>query len=160
MIGAVFALFIGFAWHYPIFKGWFVRVPDVRGTWAGKIGPLDASGAPLPSVPCQLVIRQRLFSLTCGLETKCARSQSFAASAFIDDDSGEERLVYQYRGIPQLADRRTNPGHDGTAILVLKWATCLEGTYFTDRCTRGELNLTLASRKTNIPFVHDDASAE
>jgi len=156
VMGIVYALFIGFAWHYRFFKGWLVRVPDVRGTWKGSILPLDASGTSLASVPCQLVIRQKLFSISCVLHTRGARSQSFAGNAFVDEDSGEERLVYAYRGIPRLADRRTNPSHEGTAVLVLKERDRLAGTYFTDRCTRGEIALILVSRKTNIPFAPDN----
>src|ERR1700680_1826248 len=103
IIGVVYGLFVSFAWHYVIFKGWLVRVPDVRGTWRGQILPLDNDGASLAPIPCQLVIRQRLFSTNCVLYTAGARSQSFSGNAYTDEESGEERLVYSYRTNPKLA---------------------------------------------------------
>ena len=153
IIGFVYAIFIGFAWHQPIFKGWLVRVPDVRGTWRGQVVPLNTEGQQATPIPCQLVIRQRLFSVSCVLQTMGARSQSFAGNAYLDEDSGEERLVYVYRTNPKLADRVSNASHDGSTILTLTKTDVLVGTYFTDRCTRGELALKLVSRKTNIPFA-------
>lgn len=148
IVGILYALFIGFAWHYPIFKGWLVRVPDVRGTWVGTLTPLDAAGNPMSQIDCNLVVRQNLFSVTCVLSTERARSQSFAGSAYIDDDSDEERLIYTYRTIPVLADRVKNASRDGTAILTLARKSDLAGTYFTDRCTRGAMTLKLSSRRT------------
>lgn len=151
IIGFIYAIFIGFAWHQPIFKGWLVRVPDVRGTWHGQLVPLNSEGQQAVPIPCHLVIRQRLFSVNCILYTEGGRSQSFAGNAYLDEDSGEERLVYVYRTNPKLADRVSNASHDGSTILVLRSPEVMTGTYFTDRCTRGELELRLVSRRTKLP---------
>ena len=153
IIGVIYAVFIGFGWHLPIFKGWLVRVPNVRGTWRGHVLPLDSEGQQDTPIQCQLIIRQRLSSVNCILHTAGARSQSFAGNAYLDEDSGEERLVYVYRTNPKLAQRVSNASHDGSTILVLRSTDVLVGTYFTDRCTRGELCLSLLSRKTNIPLL-------
>ena len=141
VVGVLYALFVNFIWHLPLFRGWFVRVPDLRGTWNGVLTPLDPDGNPLPSIRCSVMIRQKLFSVNCVLRTEKAESLSFSGSAFLDEETNEGRLVYVYRGWPRLADRKTNPSHDGATLLVLGNDGRLTGTYFTDRCTRGTLEL-------------------
>ena len=103
--------------------------------------PLDPHGQRLEEIRCVMTVRQRLFWVSCVLETDKARSQSFAGNAYLDDDTNEARLVYVYRGWPRLADQKTNPSHQGTTLLALNSDGALVGTYFTDRCTRGELRL-------------------
>jgi|GEM_PF-6850584 len=147
VVGALYAIFVNFAWHLGMFRGWFVRVPDLRGTWCGTLTPLDPEGQPLGTIACKLVIRQGLFAINCVLATDKAESRSLSGNAYLDADTGEARLVYFYRGWPRLADRKSNPSHDGTALLALRSDGTLAGTYFTDRCTRGGITLSLDKKR-------------
>lgn len=141
IVGVLCALFLNFGWHLRVFRGWFVRVPDLRGVWKGTLTPLDADGKEMNGIDCQVIIRQKLFWMSCVLETDKASSQSLVGSAYLDDDTNVAHLAYVYRGWPQLADRKTNPSHDGATLLTQKPDGRLVGTYFTDRCTRGLLEL-------------------
>jgi len=151
IVGVLYALFVNFIWHLRLFRGWFVRVPDLRGTWVGLLTPLDPDGNPLSSIPCAVTIRQKLFSVNCVLRTDKAESLSSSGSAFLDEETDGGRLVYVYRGWPRLADRKTNPSHDGVTLLVLGSDGRLTGTYFTDRCTRGTLELSRAASQRVTP---------
>lgn len=147
LVAIVYALFINFAWHLAVFRGWFVRVPDLRGVWTGTLTPLDRDGKELPKINCTVTIRQKLFWVNCVLRTDRAESQSFAGNAYLDEDTSEARLAYVYRGWPRLADRATNPSHDGATLLSQALDGRLVGTYFTDRCTRGLFELRLTAAK-------------
>lgn len=148
IVGLIYLAFASFAWHWALFRGWLVRVPDLRGTWRGSVTPLALAGAD-PPIAATLLIRQSLFTISCTMYTSAMKSQSFSGSAFLDNVTNDTKLVYSYSSDPMLSERETNPRHDGTAILELEAAavTTLKGRYFTDRCTRGEMELAFASKK-------------
>lgn len=148
IVGLIYLGFVTVAWHWPIFRGWLVRVPDLRGTWVGYVTPIVADGA-TPAIPAKLLIRQSLFSVTCTMYTANMKSQSFTGSAFLDEATNETRLVYSYSSDPNLSQRERNPRHDGTAVFELDpdEERVLKGRYFTDRCTRGEMRFKFQSKK-------------
>jgi hypothetical protein len=141
IVGAIYAIFVNFAWHWNLFRGWLVCVPDFRGTWTGSLTPLDPDGKPLQEIACTLTVKQKLHSITCVLETEGSRSQSISGNATLQEETNEALLVYVYEARPKLADLKANPGHQGTVELRMDDAQTLTGTYFTNRCTRGTLCL-------------------
>jgi hypothetical protein len=155
ILGVLYVLFVLAAWHWRVFYKWFVMVPDLRGTWRGSITPLDASGSSGISIPATLIVKQTLFAISCTLYTANMQSRSFSGSAFRDEASDEERLIYSYSTDPILSQRELNPRADGTAIFSLQREKqkALIGRYFTDRLTRGTMRMLYHSKKADAAVL-------
>jgi hypothetical protein len=133
------AIFATWGWKLRLFRGWLVIVPDLGGCWKGTIKLLADQGIDHGAVAN---IRQTLFRISVRVWTESMKSASYAADIYTEDDSGEQRLTYSYTATPHLRGRASNPAQDGTAKLnILARAQRLSGTYWTDRCTRGEMTL-------------------
>src|SRR2546423_114233 len=143
-------IFTQWLWRLPLLQGWVVPLPDLQGTWQGEIrttwndpqtGP---NGGPIPVI---LVIKQTYSSLSCTMHTLNAESRSTAAQLSIDAD-GIVRLTYNYTNRPRATIRDQIPMHDGAAILrlVLRPKRCLEGEYWTNRRSIGDISVKFRSR--------------
>ncbi len=140
---ALIAIFVNYAWRWPIFARWLVCVPALRKTWEGTVTPIHCDGISAAAEPISaaLEIRQTLFHVACIMRTQETTSRSFAAAIFVDPESGERRLSYSYSADSNLRTREHNPRHDGTAVMTIGSGSSptLQGSYWTDRLTRGEL---------------------
>jgi SMODS-associating 2TM, beta-strand rich effector domain len=142
--------FTTWLWRIPLLQGWLVPYPDLQGTWQGEIRTTwrDAengiSGTPIPVI---LVIRQTFSSLSCTMHTITSDSRSTAAQLSHDPD-GTIRLTYNYTNRPRAVVRDQIPMHDGAAILrlVLRPKRCLEGEYWTNRRSIGDISVKFRSR--------------
>ena len=85
----------------------------------------------------QLVINQTLLSIHVILISNESKSKSISAS--IDDILGEKQLTYCYLNTPKVEFRNRSEIHYGTAMLSIANSDILIGQYFTDRCTRGDM---------------------
>jgi hypothetical protein len=138
------AIFVKYAWRWPVFTRWLVRIPVLRTTWHGTITPIrpvDGHAITAP-IAATLEIRQTLFDISCLVRTEETTSRSFTAAVFVDGKSGEQRLSYSYSADPTLRMREHNPRHDGTALMTIgtRPMPTLRGAYWTDRLTRGDLH--------------------
>lgn len=117
------------------------RRPDLRGTWRGTltshwIDP-DTSTAPPPKV-CYLVIGQTASTLEVAMLTDESRSESAVADLTVNGAGWT--LRYLYRGQPRISvDHRSTAHHGGATLNVDSVGARLEGHYWTDRNSRGEL---------------------
>lgn len=84
-----------------------------------------------------LEIKQTLLSIQITLITSESRSTSFVAS--IDDIYGEMKLTYIYLNTPQMKYSAQSVKHFGTAVFSLNDPMVLEGQYYTDRKTVGDM---------------------
>jgi hypothetical protein len=136
--------FLNYAWHWPLFRGWLVNVPLLYGTWDATIR-LTYQTNEMPSgdeiLRGIVTIRQSLFCIGVTLTTQRSVSHSFASAFDWSETTQRCRLVYSYSSEPRLRDRIANPRHDGTAVLDIASSTVLEGKYFTDRGSQGEMRL-------------------
>jgi hypothetical protein len=134
----------------PLLQGWLVPFPDLQGTWQGEIRTTgkdlhgDPNGTPIPVI---LVIKQDYSSLSCTMHTITSESRSTAAQLSHDLD-GTIRMAYNYTNRPKAVVRDQIPMHDGAAILrlVLHPKRCLEGEYWTNRRSIGDISVKFRSR--------------
>lgn len=84
-----------------------------------------------------LKIRQTLSSIHVTLITDQSKSESISAS--IEDVLGETRLVYCYINTPRSEFRAQSQIHYGTASFSIQNSLVLEGQYYTDRATTGDM---------------------
>lgn len=87
--------------------------------------------------PATLKIKQTLLSINITLITEESKSNSLSAS--IDDIMNETKLTYCYLNTPKSEFRKRSQIHYGTATLSLTNKKTLEGQYYTDRATTGDM---------------------
>ena len=84
-----------------------------------------------------LEIKQTLLSIHITLITDESKSKSLSAS--IDEVLGEIQLTYCYLNTPKSEYRHRSEIHYGTATLSARNPAILEGQYYTDRNTTGDM---------------------
>lgn len=90
-----------------------------------------------------LNIKQTLLSVHVILLTEESKSTSLSTS--IDIFFGEPRLTYCYLNVPTSKHREHSEMHFGTATLFISNPRKIEGQYYTDRKTVGDMIFTTES---------------
>ncbi|MBU0516838.1 MAG: hypothetical protein KJ621_18955 [Proteobacteria bacterium] len=141
---AVWGVFNRYLWRLKILKGWFVKRPDLRGTWQVKLSSDSKdpdTGELLNPILCFLVVRQTFSSLSMRLITP-ESSSSLIASKLIRTDDGIFQVVGVYRNEPKLELRGVRSEiHYGALIINIHGdpPSSLDGEYWTDRKTKGTI---------------------
>lgn len=175
LIGGISFAFNKWAWAWPCFQGWFVKKPDLRGTWqvllkSDWINPDTGKG--IDPIVGYIVVRQTLMHIS--VRQMTAESKSHSVSCGITRDTDEiYRLSVVYRNEPDINLQgvrsdihygafwleaignskpiaRENSVGEPTVIErlrlfllhPLKGPSRLEGHYWTDRNTRGSMEVT------------------
>ena len=109
------------------------KVPVVKGKYQGSI----VSSWDGQKREATLEIKQTLLKISITMRT--SESSSGSVSASIDEVLGEKQLTYCYLNKPMASVRDRSEIHYGTAMLNCDTPGKLEGSYFTDRKTTGDL---------------------
>jgi hypothetical protein len=161
-IGALVGIFARWAWAWPLFRGWYVKRPDVRGTWkvvlqSNWVNPDTGKG--IDPITAYFAARQTLTGLSLRLMTPESRSKLIAHSIELEDD-GIYRIAGIYRNEPRVelqGDR--SEIHHGSLLLEVYGVPpeSMEGHYWSDRGTRG--TMTVTDRKKKVYDTYEQASA-
>jgi hypothetical protein len=140
------------------------RGPRIQGTWWGELHSnyIDpASGARLGPIPVAVVVRQSGIDLFVCLHSKESSSITIAARRVMEAD-GRVCLVGVYRNEPKLPRQDTSRMHHGGLKLSVidGERPRMQGTYWTDRGTAGEIELAFLSRRRAHDFREASALAE
>jgi hypothetical protein len=139
----IWTIFIAWAWKWKIFYPWLVPFPNLSGDWEGTIKS-NWKDKNLELIPIEVSITQNFFNIQVRIKTKESRSYSIGASFDIDNERGFQQIFYTYLNTPKAGVRERSEIHYGSTVLnfdgfkVLK----MEGEYWTDRETTGEITLT------------------
>jgi hypothetical protein len=130
---------------------YFAGRPDLNGTWLGEFDAewLDANQQLNTSTgPAMLAIKQSFTTLSITLIAERSASYSVLSNVRLLD-SGEYRINYQYANAPLVKFRQQMPAHDGSAELKISKprSAKLTGEYWTNRLSRGSLDLTWISKQ-------------
>jgi hypothetical protein len=146
-------------WKLPLLHGWLVKRPVLTGTWRAELRSnwKDASGAPIRPIEGYVVIRQTFLNLSLRLLTK-ESSSHLVGTEIVCSVDGQYCVSGVYRNEPRYQDRSHSQIHFGAVWLqVIDTPTqMLQGHYWTDRNTAGEMVLT--DRQT--PEFQDFQSAK
>lgn len=163
--GAVFlvlSIFNKWAWRWRIFHPWLISIPDLQGTWKGQmvtdwINPTTNDKA--QTIEVYLVIRQSLSAIHMRLLTMESMSESLAGNISCNTD-GVYVVAGTYRNTPKILLRDKSSIHHGSLLLNIQGEppNCLEGEYWTDRNTKGEIKL--ISKSKNLHFNFESASKD
>jgi hypothetical protein len=145
-------------WRWPILHPWFVSEPDLQGTWRGEVHSSwvdPATGERLSPIEAFLVIKQTFSTIRIRLLTQDSSSELLAGS-LITNQEDAFLIVGTFLNVPRILVRDISPIHHGTIMLNVRGETnpTLEGGYWTDRLTRGELNFSARSKKQHGTFNH------
>jgi len=135
-------LFIAWAWKWKIFYPWLVPFPNLSGNWEGTIKS-NWKEKELEPIPIEVSITQNFFNVQVRIKTKESRSFSIGASFDIDNERGFQQLFYTYLNTPKAGVRERSEIHYGSTILNFDGfkVTKMDGEYWTDRETTGEITL-------------------
>lgn len=104
LIAGISIVFNKWAWAWPCFQGWFIKRPDLRGTWqvllkSEWINPDTGKG--IDPIVGYIVIRQTLMHISVRQMTK--ESKSHSVSSGITKEADEiSRLSVVYRNEPDI----------------------------------------------------------
>jgi hypothetical protein len=152
--GVIVSLFDKWLWRYWPFSLIAPRL-DLRGTWRGEIASewvdpnTNAAVAPIPTFMC---ITQTASELYLRQFTQESESATLAATIIKDADEAESITVV-YRNDPRASVRHRSGIHYGGMRLRVTGKETLEGEYWTDRQTGGQLKLERVSRKKCRSFA-------
>ena len=158
--GAVFmALWDRYLWRWKPFC-YLDWKPNLRGTWQGLLHSdyrMHETGERRINIETYLVIRQTYSKINIRLMTAESGSESLSANLFADGE-GLFTLASSYRNTPRISVRERSPiSHGGMSLSVRgKPVHMLEGEYFTDRKTKGEMEFVARSDG----FASDFAQAQ
>ncbi len=146
-VGAVSALSIAFdrwLWKWRIFRGWLVNRPNIQGTWKVKLqSSWEGSKNESASIEGKMAIQQTFSKLTARLFTK--ESSSFLVAYKIEEQNdGVFQLFGTYQNNPRIELRgEKSEIHYGALMLEIRGTPpeSLVGHYWTDRATKGSLEL-------------------
>ena len=155
-ITLVVTVFNKYLWSWKIFRGWYVKTPDLRGTWKVELKSSwvnPETGKVIDPIYGYAVIRQSLTSLSLRLMTKESRSVLVAHSIDQQEDEDLFKLVGVYRNEPniELQGVRSEIHHGSFALEVHGNPVYeLQGHYWTDRGTKGGMKLS-----GKVPKLYD-----
>jgi hypothetical protein len=146
------------AWRWKLLHPWFVARPDLQGTWKGELRSdwnAPGSGGAMPSVEAYMVVRQTYSTIDLRLFTAESASDVLAAHV-VEDAVGLHTVAATYRNVPRMLRRSQSPMHYGAVLLQVRGdpAVSLDGAYWTDRGTKGEIDLRIRSRLLANDFGH------
>jgi hypothetical protein len=140
---------------------WFVEQPNIRGTWKSEIKSNwinPETNQKLPAIEAYVVIRQSFSSISIRVITKESESVTLAASLNKTLD-GLWQLASVYRNSPRATLLERSIQHFGAVALDVRGDPpyLIDGQYWTNRTTRGEMRL--FSRSSRLYEDFDTAAA-
>ncbi len=143
-------------WHLWPFYPYFDNKPDMRGTWQGLLHSnyhKPETGERRINVESYLVIRQTYSKIDVRYFSGESGSVSLSANLFADSE-GLFTLACTYRNTPRISVRERSPiGYGGMLLSVRgKPIHRIDGEYWTDRKTKGEMEFTARSEKLAEDF--------
>jgi len=160
----VVTVFNKYLWSLRIFRGWYVKRPDLRGTWkvelkSSWINP--ETGKIIDPIYGYAVIRQSLTSISFRLITKESKSVLIAHSIDQQEDEDLFKLVGVYRNEPKIELQGIRSEiHHGSFALEIHGSPVyeLQGHYWTDRGTKGGMKL--SGRVLKLYDTYEQAEIE
>lgn len=148
VLGALALALEYYLWAMPWLQGWFVKRPDLRGTWRVKlesdwIAP-DTQQKILP-ITCYMGVEQTLSSLQMHLMTPDSESWFVAHSIRLSPSESGYQVIGVYTNKPALHHRgKRSEMHFGAIVIdthgqIKSKPDTLTAEYWTDRKTSGQM---------------------
>ena len=138
-------------WRQPLLHGWFVKRPDLRGTWRVELQSSyvrPETKERVPMIVCYMGVKQTLSMLQMHLMTPESESWFIADHVRPSPSGSGFQVIGVYTNEPNvhLRDRRISEMHQGAIIIETHGPglrpTTLTAKYWTDRKTTGTMDFT------------------
>jgi hypothetical protein len=138
-------------WRQPWLHGWFVKRPDLRGTWRVELHSsyvLPETNERGPIIVCYMGVNQTLSILRMHLMTHESESWFIADHVRPSPNGNGFQVIGVYTNEPNvhLRDERISEMHQGAIIIETHGPglrpTSLTAKYWTDRKTTGTMDFT------------------
>ena len=143
-------------WRLPGVRR-LIRRPDLRGLWRVSLTPHPDSGIPQGGnrgpITAFLEVKQSFWAVHLRLYTDQSSSKSTAVSWLPTYESSVDNLTFTYDNTPKVSESHRSTRSAGACNLIptsLKPKE-IEGSYFTDRFTKGDMVLVFVNRTTGYP---------
>ena len=121
----------------------FEKVPKLKKEYIGTlISTYDNTKRDV-----KIFVKQNLFETKIVFESNESSSKSITANFY--DEYGTQMLSFGYINNPKAIYKDKSPSHYGMCVLDIKDKNHLVGQYFTDRGTRGDIELQNILEKDN-----------
>ncbi|HEX8579759.1 MAG TPA: hypothetical protein VF655_09235 [Allosphingosinicella sp.] len=136
-------IFSKWIWKWRILRNWVVKRPDLNGTWKADLHSTFEVDGERVKKSGFMVIKQDLSELSIRLYTDQAHSYSLAQNVIDRDGFFEVACVYLNVPTPHARAVQQSQIHHGALLLshVGYDEELVEGMYWTDRETMGEIEL-------------------
>tara|TARA_R110002072_G_scaffold243698_2_gene402885 strand:+ start:1267 stop:1914 length:648 start_codon:yes stop_codon:yes gene_type:complete len=162
-VGSLVAIATGFnhwAWRWKCLHGWFVKKPDIRGTWEIElrsewINP--ETGESPPPIKCFYGIKQTFSSLKMHLMTPESQSWLLASAIQESPKTNSYQVFGVYTNQPKVELRgERSEIHYGSFVFDFHGSNNrpdrFDGEYWTDRKTRGSMTGKQITKQTLSTF--------
>ena len=131
-------------WHQPLFHGWLIRRPDLRGTWRVELQPglvNHETKERVPVIVCYVGVKQTLSKLQMDLIAPDFKSQLSFHSVFDSTEKSGYQLigVYSNELYQNLSYRRNKETHQSTILIQTHGSAqrpaTMSGKYWTEHKT-------------------------
>ena len=170
--GAVVGFLAGLAvlfqhvlWRQPWLHGWFVKRPDLRGTWRVELKSSyvrPETNERMPPIICYVGVKQTLSKLQMHLMTPESESWFIAHRIRCSQNGTGFQIIGVYSNEPNmhLRDARISEIHQGAIIIETHGQrvrpTSLTAKYWTDRKTTGTMEF--GGRVDEVYTQYSDAA--
>jgi hypothetical protein len=159
VVGVLALAFDKWLWRWAPLHPWFVATPDLQGTWRGELVSdwRREGGEPIAPVEAFLVVRQTFSTISMRLLTSESTSVLLSGSVSKAPD-GVDTASGVYLNTPDALRREASPIHHGGLILQIQGIppAALQGEYWTDRKTKGQLRF--IARSPRLFYAFDEAT--
>ena len=152
-------------WRQPWLHGWFVKRPDLRGTWRVELQSSFVSPETKERVPlivCYMGVKQTLSTLKMHLITSESESWFIADRVRLSPNGNGFQVIGVYTNEPNvhLRDERISEMHQGAIIIETHGSnlrpSTLTAKYWTDRKTTGTMDFTARISEIFTRFADAD----
>lgn len=152
-------------WRQHWLHGWFVKRPDLRGTWRVEIQSSyvrPETNERVPLIVCYIGVKQTLSTLQLHLMTPESESWLIAGQVRPSPNGTGFQVIVVYTNEPNvhLRHERISEMHQGAIIVETHGPslrpTTLTAKYWTDRKTTGTMNFTARISEICTRFVDAD----
>lgn len=155
------AAFDRYLWSWLLLRRLGGSIPDLRGTWkttlrSSWVNP--ETSAPAAPIEAYMVVRQTFSTLSLRLMTAESASELLSVQLLRSADE-TFRVAAIYRNEPKVEVRHRSEIHYGGMLLTIQGdpTSRMEGHYWTDRKTRGDI--LLEDRDPRIFLTFEEARA-
>lgn len=132
-------------WKWNILRPWFVKMPNISGTWKASIDSNyinPETQEPQKNIEAYFIIKQTFSSIKIRLLTNESSSDLLGGELVEDKNNSRYSITGVYFNEPKQSKRSDSPMHYGALfckIIINNNNILLEGEYWTSRNSQGEI---------------------